>query len=197
MPWTCPACGYTPIPDDVDECPQCGYIRSGAPEEQVAPATNVANETTGENEAESQATPTTSTAPAAEISESSVEAPQSISPQTTPAGQPKIIIIQTSIPELRNKEYNLPIEIFKVITIGREPENIISIPDPYISGRHAKIYYDNGKLFIEDVGSTNGTYIFNNSTQQFEKINPNEKIEIQNNTLIKLGISTIIKIEFD
>jgi len=26
MSWRCPNCGYEPIPDDLDTCPQCGYI---------------------------------------------------------------------------------------------------------------------------------------------------------------------------
>jgi len=43
-------------------------------------------------------------------------------------------------------------------TIGRLPDNDWVLPDPYVSGRHARIRYANGRFFIVDT-STNGTFI--------------------------------------
>jgi len=45
--------------------------------------------------------------------------------------------------------------------IGRKDANQICLIDPrcIISGKHAKIFYENGKYFLEDLKSTNGTYI--------------------------------------
>jgi pSer/pThr/pTyr-binding forkhead associated (FHA) protein len=31
--------------------------------------------------------------------------------------------------------------------------------DPYISGRHARLYLQGGYAVIDDLGSTNGTYV--------------------------------------
>jgi hypothetical protein len=45
------------------------------------------------------------------------------------------------------------------ITIGREPGNGIAIPEPYVSARHAVIYQSGGSYWVEDLGSTNGTYV--------------------------------------
>jgi ABC-type multidrug transport system ATPase subunit/pSer/pThr/pTyr-binding forkhead associated (FHA) protein len=44
-------------------------------------------------------------------------------------------------------------------TIGRTKENDIQIDHPQVSSRHAFLHRISGKLFIEDRGSANGTYV--------------------------------------
>jgi pSer/pThr/pTyr-binding forkhead associated (FHA) protein len=44
-------------------------------------------------------------------------------------------------------------------TIGRRPSNHIVIPDPYVSGNHAILLVEPDMVNIEDVGSTNGTFV--------------------------------------
>jgi hypothetical protein len=45
------------------------------------------------------------------------------------------------------------------VVIGRSPECDLSISDTYLSSRHARVANDGGDLSIEDLGSTNGTYV--------------------------------------
>ena len=45
--------------------------------------------------------------------------------------------------------------------IGRTPECALVLDDDYASGRHSRIYEDGGRWFVEDLGSTNGTYVDN------------------------------------
>lgn len=45
------------------------------------------------------------------------------------------------------------------ITIGRDPANAITINDAEISRRHARLTYQGGKFILEDLGSTNGTFV--------------------------------------
>ncbi|GAB3497353.1 FHA domain-containing protein FhaB/FipA [Nocardiopsis coralliicola] len=45
------------------------------------------------------------------------------------------------------------------ITIGRANDCTLVIGDDYASGRHARIFPDQGKWIVEDLGSTNGTYL--------------------------------------
>jgi len=45
------------------------------------------------------------------------------------------------------------------ITIGRLPENTVVLEDDYVSGRHARLYPHEGAWVVEDLGSTNGTYL--------------------------------------
>ena len=45
------------------------------------------------------------------------------------------------------------------ISIGRSPENTLVLDDDYVSGKHARIYRADGSWVVEDLGSTNGTYV--------------------------------------
>ncbi|HIV57451.1 MAG TPA: FHA domain-containing protein [Candidatus Stackebrandtia faecavium] len=45
------------------------------------------------------------------------------------------------------------------ITIGRSPQSTLVINDDYASARHAQISPRRGQWVVEDVGSTNGTYL--------------------------------------
>lgn len=46
-----------------------------------------------------------------------------------------------------------------VITIGRAPDSTIVLSDDYVSTRHARIYPSGSDWVVEDLGSTNGTWI--------------------------------------
>jgi hypothetical protein len=45
------------------------------------------------------------------------------------------------------------------IVIGRSKEADLRIDDPNVSRKHAAIYWNNGRLMLEDLGSTNGTMV--------------------------------------
>jgi hypothetical protein len=45
------------------------------------------------------------------------------------------------------------------ITIGRAEDSTLVISDDYSSARHARLFARDGQWFIEDLGSTNGTYL--------------------------------------
>lgn len=44
------------------------------------------------------------------------------------------------------------------LTIGRAPGCHITLDDTYVSQVHARVFVRDGKVMIEDLGSTNGTY---------------------------------------
>lgn len=50
--------------------------------------------------------------------------------------------------------------------IGRNPECALVLDDDYASGRHAKIYREGEQWFVEDLGSTNGTFLVSSGSQQ-------------------------------
>jgi pSer/pThr/pTyr-binding forkhead associated (FHA) protein len=45
------------------------------------------------------------------------------------------------------------------ITIGRAADATLVVNDDYASTRHARLYPQNGEWIVEDLGSTNGTYL--------------------------------------
>lgn len=48
------------------------------------------------------------------------------------------------------------------ILLGRNPECTLVLDDDFASGRHARIFRRDGKWFVEDLGSTNGTFLGTN-----------------------------------
>ena len=58
-------------------------------------------------------------------------------------------------PERRGRTFAMSEEM----TIGRAAGCAVSIEDPLISQLHARIFRRDGQYFIEDLGSTNGTFL--------------------------------------
>ncbi len=50
-------------------------------------------------------------------------------------------------------------ELLPQTTIGRGPTNTIQIAENFISGEHTRMWYRNGTWYVQDAGSTNGTYL--------------------------------------
>jgi predicted component of type VI protein secretion system len=48
-----------------------------------------------------------------------------------------------------------------VVTIGRQPDNLLQIDNPAVSGHHARVYWKDGQYVLEDLESFNGTYLNN------------------------------------
>jgi pSer/pThr/pTyr-binding forkhead associated (FHA) protein len=43
--------------------------------------------------------------------------------------------------------------------MGRDASCHVAIPDSSVSHRHARIYHSDGEWYVEDLGSTNGTFV--------------------------------------
>ncbi len=54
---------------------------------------------------------------------------------------------------------NASVPIGGPVVIGRSPGADIVIGDDFVSSRHARVYPSGGDVFIEDLGSTNGTLV--------------------------------------
>lgn len=53
-----------------------------------------------------------------------------------------------------------------VVTIGRQPDNLLQIDNPIVSGHHARIFWENNEYVLEDNDSFNGTYLNNRSVSR-------------------------------
>lgn len=70
------------------------------------------------------------------------------------------------------------IHVRNSVTIGRKEDNAIVLSDSFVSSNHAKLYIRNNEFYIEDLDSTNGTYINNNKVSGRVKLRVNDEIKI-------------------
>jgi len=61
--------------------------------------------------------------------------------------------------------------------IGRHPDCTITISHPTASGRHAAIHASSGEFFLEDVGSSNGTFVNRQQISARVKLNHDDEIQ--------------------
>lgn len=56
-------------------------------------------------------------------------------------------------------ENDIKYTLFKINTIGRAQDSDIVLDDPYLSSKHALIYKKGNRMVIQDLHSTNGTFV--------------------------------------
>ena len=65
------------------------------------------------------------------------------------------------------------------ITIGRAATCTIGMPDDsFVSQLHARVYRDAGSTMIEDLGSTNGTYVNGKRVTAPEQVTKGDRVQI-------------------
>ncbi len=69
------------------------------------------------------------------------------------------------------------------ITIGRKMDNDVVIDNLAVSGHHARVVEENGTYFIEDTGSTNGTFV-NEAKIQKQRLQPGDQIRVGKHVLV-------------
>ena len=70
------------------------------------------------------------------------------------------------------------------LTIGRSPGcGVPTSYDVYSSTLHARLYHEGGKLWVEDLGSTNGTFVNGQ---------PARRVVLADGTTVTLGRTTMI-----
>jgi pSer/pThr/pTyr-binding forkhead associated (FHA) protein len=69
------------------------------------------------------------------------------------------------------------------ITIGREAGSTLNFTDDFVSAHHARIFVSRNKWYIEDLNSTNGTYINAKKISKIIELNVGDKIKIGRSTI--------------
>jgi len=100
--------------------------------------------------------------------------------------QKKAVISYTSlIPRIEAHGRSIPLSN-KGFGIGRDKTNSVIVSDPEVSKYHAHITFRKGKAFIQDSGSTNGTWI--NKT----RIPEGKSTALKNKDVIIVGSTQIM-----
>jgi len=82
--------------------------------------------------------------------------------------------------DAKNKEVQLKLPT--VIGRGRGDGVSLTLPHKLVSRKHTELFEQEGKLFVKDLGSLNGTYVNNKRIAQRTPLNPNELLTLGNVT---------------
>jgi len=69
------------------------------------------------------------------------------------------------------------------ILIGRAPSCTLVLDDDYSSSRHARLYPENGQWFVEDLGSTNGTFLDSTRVDHPLPVLPGARVKVGKSVL--------------
>ncbi|MCV2392819.1 FHA domain-containing protein [Actinotalea sp. M2MS4P-6] len=69
------------------------------------------------------------------------------------------------------------------ILIGRAPSCTLVLDDDYSSQRHARLYSEAGQWYLEDLGSTNGTFIGRDRVTEPTPVGPGTQLRVGQSTL--------------
>ncbi|MGH9292253.1 MAG: FHA domain-containing protein [Acidimicrobiales bacterium] len=83
-------------------------------------------------------------------------------------------------PQRRGRTFELGDEV----TLGRSPGCAVSLEDDtFISSIHARVYRRSGDLWLEDLGSTNGTWLNDERLQVPSRIQRGDRLKVGSTTL--------------
>ena len=85
------------------------------------------------------------------------QAPRAAKPARPPRarrGQPQVLVVTAG--SLKGTTIDLSEQ---QITMGRANDATLVLNDDYASSRHARLFPQDGQWIVEDLGSTNGTYL--------------------------------------
>ena len=84
------------------------------------------------------------------------------------------MLVVVSPSEQQGQTYPLGEEI----TVGRAAGCQVTLDDSYVSQIHARVFAQDGKIFVEDLGSTNGTYLNRTKVQGPMVMQRGDKLQV-------------------
>jgi hypothetical protein len=70
------------------------------------------------------------------------------------------------------------VQVAASMVVGRAPECDLQIEDTYASQQHARLFGKNGSWYVEDLGSTNGTFVNDQKLAAPAIVQPGDKIRV-------------------
>ncbi|MFV0452333.1 MAG: FHA domain-containing protein [Propioniciclava sp.] len=93
----------------------------------------------------------------------------------------------TTLRITRGKQGGLTMALGESLTIGRASDCQLILDDDYVSTRHARITRQGSSYTVEDLGSTNGTFLNNVRLSQALPFTPSDTLRIGQTLLVVEG----------
>jgi FHA domain len=86
---------------------------------------------------------------------------------------PRLVVVAAM-----GREPGTAFEIHDEAVLGRAPTSDVQIEDAFASSAHARVFPRGQSMYIEDLGSTNGTYLNERQLEAVEELRPDDTIRI-------------------
>jgi pSer/pThr/pTyr-binding forkhead associated (FHA) protein len=90
---------------------------------------------------------------------------------------PRLVVLEPA--EQRGRSFPIGAEM----TVGRAAGCQITLDDTYASQIHARVFLRDGQYLVEDLGSTNGTYLNRHKVAGPMVVHPGDKVQIGNTVM--------------
>ena len=91
--------------------------------------------------------------------------------------EPRLVVVEPA--ELRGRSFPVGAEM----TIGRAAGCQVTLDDTYASQLHARVFQRDGQFLVEDLGSTNGTYLNRQKVAGAMVLHAGDRVQIGNTVL--------------
>ena len=89
--------------------------------------------------------------------------------------QPQVLCI-TEPPTRAGEQWTLDGEL----TIGRHAASTVVLDEQFVSQHHARVFRRDGEVFVEDLGSTNGTWVNGERATGQRPVRPGDQLQVGN-----------------
>lgn len=110
-----------------------------------------------------------------------MRAPAAAPAKASKSGRPpsQVVVHDPDLPKPRT------VRLARQAQIGRADECAIRLSDTYVSQMHARLYEQGGGWYVEDLGSTNGTFLNDRSVTQPVEVHAGDVVKV-GKTLLEL-----------
>jgi len=84
----------------------------------------------------------------------------------------RLVVVEPS--ERKGQTYELTDEL----TVGRAPGCAVSLDDTFVSNLHARVFRRDGILYVEDLGSTNGTFVNQKPVSSAVRLRKGDRVQV-------------------
>ena len=90
--------------------------------------------------------------------------------------------------EIRNRSENRRFRTPRGVLIGRSPSAAIRLEDPTVSRVHARIERRDASVYVEDLGSRNGTLVNGKPIGREALLTPGDRVRIGSTDIVFVGV---------
>jgi pSer/pThr/pTyr-binding forkhead associated (FHA) protein len=83
----------------------------------------------------------------------------------------RIEVLESPVESLVGRRFEIKVTApGAIVSVGRAVENQIVVPDPAVSRRHLRLIVTSNGIIVEDLGSSNGTYLVERGVERLIKV---------------------------